>query len=104
MNIFTDDHFVTCVYDLEDLPDNPLRDLGDMVDNCGGVLAAWRIPHPECRYMPTVVLLTKLDQVEVFAPNGTVTQEELATILNEAAKQVVMLEVDDEPEGGLTGL
>ena len=44
------------------------------------------------------------DQVEVFAPNGTVTQEELATILNEAAKQVVMLEVDDEPEGGLTGL
>jgi hypothetical protein len=96
MNIYNNDHFVACVYDLEDLPDNPLRDLDEMMGNCGDVLAAWRIPHPKGKYAPTVVLLTKPDQVEVYAPNGTVTAEEIAAIFDEADKQAAMLDWDDE--------
>ena len=98
MNVYSDDKFCAVVYDLEDLPDSPLRDLDYFMD-IDGVLAAWRMPDLECKYTPIVVLLKGPNRVEVYAPNGTVTPDELATIRDEAEKEPLMLEDGtEEPE------
>ncbi len=87
--------FLAVVYDLEDLPDNPLRDLDDLADN-GNVLAAWRMPDLRCKYTPIVVLLIGPHQVEVYAPDGIVTPEEMNTIREETEKETLRLAEDDE--------